>query len=425
MKRFIYLCLIAMVSHCAQAQNITRVEYAIDTDPGYGLATPVSITPGSNLAITTTLDFTGLTEGIHILYLRAMDDSSRWGNTIVKPFIVDNISPVNVIMAEYFIDSDPGIGNGIAVSIPPSTSIVHSFPIDVTGISPGIHIIYLRLKDEAGQWSLTNSKVFFIEGSSMGDVSQIEYFFDTDPGFGNGIAVNPTPGQQISEIFNISTTSLTGGTHRVYIRTKDVNGTWSQTESQLFTIVDMKIYLEGLYDPGTGAMLKTMDETGEHYTGTTADMIDIKATEAASPSTIAGVTTNVMLNQNGTCQPILNRIPEGDYYLSVIHRNSIETWTSTPVTLGTSPVSWDFTDNAGNAFGDNLKEVAGVYVIYGGDVNQDGAVDGLDMIDVENQAANFGAGYISEDINGDGSVDALDMIILDNNAAAFVSAVLP
>jgi hypothetical protein len=47
------------------------------------------------------------------------------------------------------------------------------------------------------------------------------------------------------------------------------------------------------------------------------------------------------------------------------------------------------------------------------------------MIDVENQAANFGAGYISEDINGDGSVDALDMIILDNNAAAFAAAVLP
>jgi hypothetical protein len=425
MKRFIYLCLITVVCHCAQAQNITRIEYAFDTDPGYGLATPVSFTPESNLAIATTLDFTGLSEGIHILYIRAMDDSSRWGNTIAKPIVVDNILPANVIMAEYFIDTDPGIGNGIAVSIPPSTSLVSTFSIDVSGVSPGMHILYIRLKDEAGQWSLTNSKVFFNEGSTMGDVSQIEYFFDSDPGFGNGVAVYPTPGQQISEIFDISTTSLTGGTHRVYIRSKDVNGTWSQTESQLFTIVDMKVYLEGLYDPGTGAMRKAMDDSGEHFGGTTADMIDIKVTEAASPSTIAGVTTNVLLNQNGTCQPILNRIPEGDYYLAVKHRNSIETWTSAPVNLGTAPVSWDFTDDIGKAYGNNLKEMSGTFVIYGGDVNQDGAADGLDMIALENQAANFGAGYLPEDINGDGSTDALDMIVLDNNAAAFVAAVLP
>jgi hypothetical protein len=78
------------------------------------------------------------------------------------------------------------------------------------------------------------------------------------------------------------------------------------------------------------------------------------------------------------------------------------------------------------AYGDNLKQMPdGEYVLYGGDTNQDGTIDQLDMIDVGSHADSFGAGYISEDINGDGIVDALDMIILDNNAAAFVTVILP
>jgi hypothetical protein len=88
-------------------------------------------------------------------------------------------------------------------------------------------------------------------------------------------------------------------------------------------------------------------------------------------------------------------------------------------------VNYDFTANKTSAFGENLKLVTGKYVIYSGDANQDGVVDGLDMIPVDNEAANFGTGYIPEDINGDGSIDALDMIILDNNAAEFVSTVKP
>jgi hypothetical protein len=115
----------------------------------------------------------------------------------------------------------------------------------------------------------------------------------------------------------------------------------------------------------------------------------------------------------------------GSYYLTVKHRNSIETVSALPLTLSGTSISYDFTDNAGKAFGDNMKAVDGIYVLYGGDVNQDGVVDGLDMIPVDNQAANFGTGYIPEDINGDGSIDALDMIVLDNNAAGFIAAVLP
>ncbi|REK49222.1 MAG: hypothetical protein DWQ48_08005 [Bacteroidetes bacterium] len=60
---------------------------------------------------------------------------------------------------------------------------------------------------------------------------------------------------------------------------------------------------------------------------------------------------------------------------------------------------------------------AGVFAFYGGDVNQDGAVDGLDMNDVDNDASLGAFGYNSSDVTGDGATDGLDMNIIDNNSA--------
>jgi hypothetical protein len=118
-------------------------------------------------------------------------------------------------------------------------------------------------------------------------------------------------------------------------------------------------------------------------------------------------------------------LPSASYYIAIKHRNSIETWSGTPVLFNEPIAAHNFTTAASQAFGNNLKLVSGYYVIYGGDMNQDGAIDGLDMISIDNEAANFGSGYIPEDINGDGSIDALDMIILDNNAAEFISKITP
>jgi hypothetical protein len=289
----------------------------------------------------------------------------------------------------------------------------------------GLHLLYIRVKDMDNQWSITNSKLFFCDGNTSGNITQIEYFFDNDPGFGNGIPISVTPGKQVSKLFDVNTAGLSSGMHRVYIRTRDENGNWSQTESQWFTIVDMKVYIEGLYEPGSGEMRKAQDEAGDHFTDFTSDVLTVKALETTSPYNIVGTTNEVLLNQNGTCQPVMNRIPEGDYYLAVSHRNSIETWTANYQHLGTAPISYDFTDAANKAYGNNLKNVSGAFVIYGGDVNQDGFVDSGDMTPVDNDAANFVMGYFPSDVNGDGFVDSADMTIIDNNAANFVSAMFP
>lgn len=88
--------------------------------------------------------------------------------------------------------------------------------------------------------------------------------------------------------------------------------------------------------------------------------------------------------------------------------------------------SSDVFSQSNNAYGDNQKQVEpGVWAIYSGDVNQDGIIDFIDQIIMDNDIAGFSFGYVVTDLNGDAVVDFLDQIILDNNVAAFVGVVSP
>jgi hypothetical protein len=114
-----------------------------------------------------------------------------------------------------------------------------------------------------------------------------------------------------------------------------------------------------------------------------------------------------------------------DYFIVIKHRNSLETWSSSPVSFSSNSMSYNFTTEASQAFGDNLKQMSGVFVIYGGDVNQDGVVDSADMTPVDNDAAVYLAGYLPADVNGDGIIDTADITIIDNNSASYTGVIAP
>ena len=115
-------------------------------------------------------------------------------------------------------------------------------------------------------------------------------------------------------------------------------------------------------------------------------------------------------------------------YIVVNHRNSVETWSKTPVALGLTAIPLDFTDSA-KVYGNNLIYVTdgftGDYTVYNGDVNQDGFVDLTDLNTVYNSSINFVSGYVVADVTGDNLVDLTDLTLTYNNASSFVSKKRP
>lgn len=234
----------------AAPQNIVTAEYFIDTDPGFGNGTPITITPAVDINnLIASANTTGLTTGTHRFYLRTKNNEGSWGITSAKEFIVDldfayppsPAAPQNIIAAEYFIDTDPGTGNGIAVSLTAAVDISNvAINPSLVGLSNGIHRIYLRTKSNEGHWGITNVKDFLYDAdplyatvpSAPGNITYAEYFFDTDPGFGNGQLIAITPGVDLSNVaFTADVTALGNGNHQLFIRSLD---DWSITNYQTF-----------------------------------------------------------------------------------------------------------------------------------------------------------------------------------------------
>jgi hypothetical protein len=130
---------------------------------------------------------------------------------------------------EYFFDKDPGTGKGISISVSRTLSLDTVLRLPVDNITDGLHTLYLRAQDTSGAWSLYHSASFikYPGSDSVLDVIAIEYFFDEDPGFGMGTALQFTPSANISNLFNITVPDNGRDSRMLYIRAKDSYGRWS------------------------------------------------------------------------------------------------------------------------------------------------------------------------------------------------------
>ena len=188
--------------------------------------------------------------------------------------------------------------------------------------------------------------------------------------------------------------------------------------------LNLTAFLESLYN-GNGTMRKAQNAGGDQYPGTTADQITVEFHNSLNYSDIVYTEPFVNLSTTGEAVVEFPANLGGSYYITIRHRNSLETTSKQPVSFAGSLIIYSF-DGPVQAYGNNMLLLTdGHCVIFGGDVNQDGAVDTADMTPVDNDAASFGTGYLATDVNGDGMVDTGDMTIIDNNAAVFVSSITP
>ncbi|MBK8381377.1 MAG: FG-GAP repeat protein [Ignavibacteria bacterium] len=122
--------------------------------------------------------------------------------------------------------------------------------------------------------------------------------------------------------------------------------------------------------------------------------------------------------------------PNGNYYIVIKHRNTIETWSRSggEQFVSGTVMNYDFTSSSTQAYGSNMIQVDTSpvrFAIYSGDINQDGTIDASDLSETDNDAFNSVSGYVRTDVTGDDFVDAGDVSIVDNNAYNSVSVVLP
>jgi len=142
--------------------------------------------------------------------------------------------------AEYYIDTDPGPGNGTAITLPEPKTTAVDFSFDIpadtfASLEDGFHKLIIRFKDDEGDWSVAFNKRILKDEDTVRkptpDIVAAEYYFDTDPGQGNGIPITVDPTASTVDLaFDIPAETLDAldlGFHKLIIRFQDSEGDWS------------------------------------------------------------------------------------------------------------------------------------------------------------------------------------------------------
>ncbi|MBS1629187.1 MAG: T9SS type A sorting domain-containing protein [Bacteroidetes bacterium] len=221
--------------------NITAAEYFFDTDPGFGQATPITVTAGQDINFSFTGAITSLSNGVHRLYVRSKDANGKWSISATQLFYKEALlshTPGNITSAEYFFDTDPGVGLATNIPLTSGADVTIAFnPLIVSLSTSSFHKLYIRSRDANGNWSIKSVQSFFIPASLPPvpvRLTKLEYFIDSDPGFGAGIDVPITRALDLTINFTASISSLSSGLHSLSVRSQDSLGRWSMAAKQLF-----------------------------------------------------------------------------------------------------------------------------------------------------------------------------------------------
>ncbi len=223
------------------APNIVKAEYFFDTDPGFGLATNIPITAGADVQnVNFGINISGLSVGLHSLFIRSRDANGKWSVTsrqlMYKPVATIATANSNIVKAEYFFDTDPGFGLATNIPITAGADVQNiNLEADISGLSTGVHSLFIRSRNANGVWSITNRKLLFKPTPASilppAAITQVEYFFDSDPGFGNAVPVVVNPAVNIAD-FNapVNISGLAPGDHTLFFRSRTSSG-WSITNA--------------------------------------------------------------------------------------------------------------------------------------------------------------------------------------------------
>ena len=194
-----------------------------------------------------------------------------------------------------------------------------------------------------------------------------------------------------------------------------------------FPIIGITAMIQGYY-LGGGQMASVLNNQVVRSTSyEQSDSIVLELHPDANPALVTAHVPGVIKIDGSASFTMPAGVAGTSCYLVLIHRNSVQMWSASPVVISSTYQTYDFTGSASSAFGDGQTSVdAGIFAMFTGDINQDEFVDPNDYpyFDIDNSNGVSGV-YVNTDLNGDGFVDPNDYPYFDLNNSSGVSSIHP
>jgi transcription elongation factor Elf1 len=223
------------------ATNINKYNFYVDSVTTVNEQTQNFAAAATNTIAPQAINLTGTTTGVHQLYAKVTDVAGKPSIINVGNFYIegDNLyqntppAAVNISRYEFFIDSVTNVNIQPLSFTAGATNTTVNHNIDLTGVLPVplIHYLYARVYDVNNVPSIINLGQFTMEltfrypntTAAAPLLQNMEYYVDTDPGYGLATPIT-IPGTNTTEVLNNISVALPGGlaagTHIFHIRGK-------------------------------------------------------------------------------------------------------------------------------------------------------------------------------------------------------------
>jgi hypothetical protein len=350
--------------------NIDLLEYYIDNEIISGQGHQVNISPSTEVVQVLNFDTLTVAHGLHNIYLRVRNENGPWSQMYQQIFYFQPIIH-DIVAVEYFLNEDPGFGNGIQFPITPGKEVI--IPFDIATLPSGKHILHIRAKDSNGNWSVTwNERIYLLSLKAI-----------LEGPYNNGAGgMNTT----------LNSTGLLP-LHQPYDANPQAQWYYTGTDS-VQTI------------PGAQVVDWVLVQIRDAATAAQATPATIRETKPAFL-----LSDGSIVDLNGSPKLLFKEEVTQTMFVCVFHRNHAGLMTSTAVPQsGAGAGVWDFTTGPDKVYGgipgnDQLSPT--LWGMITGDGNGDGQINNKDKNDVIPLQLGQ-TGYKDCDFNLDGLVDSND-----------------
>nr|WP_321408006.1 LamG-like jellyroll fold domain-containing protein [uncultured Carboxylicivirga sp.] len=230
MKKLISALLVVLCFSTGWAQNkIKGWEYWFD-DATESM-TILNITPSESFVLASNIATDDLTDGLHRINLRFIDENNLSSTTLSQFFFKFDTETTGIELTEVEYWFDSNYENKVNQSIIGQT--VWEPVLDLSGLNLGLHTIHIRFKDSKGKWSTTLSQFIFTKDvEQSASMKAWQYWIDND--LSSVVTTNITSNTEVSLSTALDLSEMNTGVHTFNIRFLDDQNRWTVTHSKFF-----------------------------------------------------------------------------------------------------------------------------------------------------------------------------------------------
>lgn len=207
--------------------NPTLVGYEYWIDGDYSQKKSVK---SSSSDVSTVIDISKLTEGVHFYNFRAKNSDDVWGNLYRYLFYVPEKASVNPTLKsyEYWLDEDYSKRTTTS-----STTGDANFMVNISSLAEGVHFLNFRAKNSDDVWGNLYRYLFYVPEKENANptLNGYEYWLDDD------YSKRSTSVSTLGDVsLKVDISSLTEGVHFFNFRAKNSEGIHSAIKRYLFYI---------------------------------------------------------------------------------------------------------------------------------------------------------------------------------------------